>query len=227
VSAPVVMPKLLSLQAPAAQSAEGSVTVTAPSDVQVTASITGGDSLLTIKSVTAVIYVWRDANPNEGKQLPQIPGSNTKAGQVSQIFVPQVVGTSAGNTALSVPAGATVTVVVQLAPPANQAAGIGMAASNVNGTTWPAVSVPITWIAGPADTPVQVTPASIHVAASPGRTAYSGVMIDNAPVAAKVLLTLASPDTIIRANAVTYLPEKRQPTEQELAQMPINLRQQA
>ena len=74
MSAPVVMPKLLSLQAPAAQSAEGSVTVTAPSDVQVTASITGGDSLLTIKSVTAVIYVWRDANPNEGKQLPQIPG---------------------------------------------------------------------------------------------------------------------------------------------------------
>lgn len=64
MSAPVVMPKLLSLQAPPAQSAEGSVTVTAPSDAQVTASITGGDSLLTIESVTAVIYVWRDANPH-------------------------------------------------------------------------------------------------------------------------------------------------------------------
>jgi hypothetical protein len=89
------------------------------------------------------------------------------------------------------------------------------------------VTVPITWIAGSANTPVNVTPTSISVSAAPGQTAYSGVMIDNVPVAATVLLALASADPMIQVNAVVYLPENRPPTPQELAQMPVTLHNRA
>jgi hypothetical protein len=96
MSDPVANPSLLSLQV--GQSAEGSVAVSAPSAAAMTASITGGNGFLSIKTVTATTYVWRDANPNEQKQLPQVPGSGTRPRQVSQILVPEVVGASDGKT---------------------------------------------------------------------------------------------------------------------------------
>ena len=52
-------------------------------------------------------------------------------------------------------------------------------------------------------------------------------MIDNAPVAATVLLALACADPMIQVDAVVYLPENRPPNQQELAQMAVTLRNQA
>jgi hypothetical protein len=152
-----------------------------------------------------------------------------QAGQVSQILVPQVVGTSDGKTPLNlnVPAGATLSLVVLFSPPASEASDVGTATLNISASTWPTVTVPITWIVGSASTAVNVTPTSISVSAAPGQTAYSGVMIDNVPVAANVLLALASADPMIQVNAVVYLPENRPPIPQELAQMPVTLRNKA
>jgi hypothetical protein len=217
----------LPIQVSPGQSARGSISMVAPSDASVTASITGASHSLRVVSMTATRYVWRNANAKEQQQFIHLPGSATQLQPPKRILVPEVVGTSDGASPLNVPAGATVQVTVEFSAPAGADEGIGSATLNLEGAGWSPVKIPITSVTGLAGTPVDVVPNSIRVSARPGQTVYSGVMIDSAPEAAKVLLTLANPDNIIKVDAVVYFPERRQPTPEELAHMPVRLRAQA
>lgn len=204
-----------------------SVTFVAPSDASVTASIAGGGPLIAIQSVTATKYVWRDANPQEQAQRPPLFGPGGKNPPVTRILVPEELGRTDGSTPLATPSGATVQVTVTVMLPADQAVGIATAMLNISSSAWDPIGVPITVISGPANTPVTVAPSLIQVAAKPGESVLSGVMIDGAPVAAQVVVHLARTDPIIRIDAVLYFPETRPATPEELAQMPLSQRAQA
>lgn len=75
----LISPGALLMEVSPGQSAGQTVTMTAPADASVSASVNSGDHVVSVKSITAIRYAWRDANENEQKQFLHLPGSITNA----------------------------------------------------------------------------------------------------------------------------------------------------
>jgi hypothetical protein len=191
----------------------------------VTATIVGADPRISVKAVIATRYVWRDANDAEVGVSVSMGGP--LHGGVHRILEPEDIGTSDGSVPLSVPAAATVEVVVAFTVPADHPDDVMTGTLSIAGTTWDPVEVPVTLLSGTGDAVITMTPPAVRVAVEPGATVPAGVRASDSPVDAQVLAHLSSPDPDITLQVLVFLPEHRAATPEELAQMPIQMRAQA
>lgn len=227
---PSVEPNVISLRTSPGE--VGSATVKldrAPSAANLTASVADGGSLVRVKRVVVYDLRERPLTDDEIEELPLFPPSFRKNAGKLRIRALVETGRSDGSTPLRVPAGAAVSVELEFSPPAQQPAGLTAATLVVEGTAWELIEVPLYLFVGEATILPTVEPHGFQLGLKPGETRTVGVnAIGSGETGSTVVGYVVNGGSAIRVKGlILFKPVKKHYTEEEIAEMPQELREAA
>jgi hypothetical protein len=219
---PVVQPNCVCLKTEPGESRVTYVTIAqAPSSAQVTASISNGGPLVTLKHLVALKSVRRPFTEEEIAELPPFPPSIRRNARNQGTTEIQEIARAEDGGPLTVSAGVMVQVAIEFLAPPQAAPPVTVATLVIEGTTWERVEVPLCFLTGSTTWIPDVEPTSIRLAAEPGETLTQDVVIARVRQAATMLAYIENGDSVIRIKAViAYRPVRKEYTEDELNELP-------
>jgi hypothetical protein len=194
----------------------------APAASNLTASLRGGDGIVSLTEVVVQQRFLRPMTEEEINELPPRPPSireqARRNGKVEEIFE---VGRSKGSTPLSVPADALVLFSLSIAAPAQFVPDIVDAHLVIAAAEWEPVEAPLHALIGRAAITPQIAPPNIGRVVEPGEVSTYTVVIESAPSATKMVAFVESGESIIDVkNMIAFNMVLRPMTEEEIEQLP-------
>jgi hypothetical protein len=194
----------------------------APAASNLTASITGGEGMVTLREVVVYQRFERPMSEEEIRELPAFPPSiRENARRNGRIEETTEFGRSDGTTVLSVPADAQVSFAVAIAAPAQHVPDVVDAQLRISAREWDPIDAPLHILVGRASITPQVIPANVGRVVEPGEESAYTVMIESAPSSTKMVAFVENGESFIDVKNMIALRTVRRPmTEEEIAELP-------